>query len=238
MLKLVTQSKKTMKSCASCGTEFEGKFCPACGQRVVNLPLTFHSIAVGAWEMVDFNRGFFYTLYTGLIRPKVLVHGYLAGRTRTFNNPIRFMVVVTTLFGLLDYIRTSGTTEEIKVWQWLLVISILFSVLMLCNWLAFRKSWTVAEHAIAATYLATLLYFIVSFFTLLFLYLESYEMLDYNEYLVFGFAGPLTIIYLFYFNVTVYSSSILRKVLMTGLSLLVTPAAIWAFAQTVKYFRQ
>ncbi len=89
-------------TCLNCGKEFEGLFCPQCGQKASVKRLTFSSLA---GEVVHFfthlEHGFLYTTYCFLRRPGVSSLEYVAGKRNRYQKPVSYFLIWTGLYILL-----------------------------------------------------------------------------------------------------------------------------------------
>lgn len=84
--------------CASCGAERRGTYCPACGQRHRNAPLSLPMlIRQCVAESFDVERGFLATLVGLTRRPGALVRDFWRGATRRYMNPVRYFLVFLSL---------------------------------------------------------------------------------------------------------------------------------------------
>ncbi len=211
------------KTCPDCSASFQGNFCPNCGQKYLVTPFTFKFIASNAIQLLDFNKGFFLTLTHAILKPGELIHSYLKGKTRRYNNPIRFLLTLIALMAILDALRTSGGKEEITV---LIVMPAVFGLAILTtifNYFAFRNSWKLTEHVIVSLYFSSAIFIVLSFVTFLFLAAETYEILPYSDKLAAGVYIPLFSIFVFRFHFQVFSGGSLGRFLKSLFFQLIIP---------------
>lgn len=86
-------------SCATCGTEFQGNFCPRCGQSAsvgprMSLLKTFQ-LFIDVWGIG--NRSMFRTIRDLVLRPGYLINDYIAGHRSAYFPPFKLLFLLTTL---------------------------------------------------------------------------------------------------------------------------------------------
>ena len=142
-----------VQHCHNCDSEFEGNFCPVCGQRAGVGRVGWQSIKDNVallWGMDSRSLG--YTLLQLLGRPGYLVRDYISGHRQVSFPPVKmlvivclFVVVFETVFHLKnDVVGITFNVKEVddivtwinsqKSWATLFVQSIL----ILPTWLVFR----------------------------------------------------------------------------------------------------
>ena len=95
------QANQTMH-CKNCGTEFEGNFCPNCGQNAKVHKLTFTSLLEELTDNVfQINKGFFYTIIALFKTPGHTIRGYVEGQRKPLFKPIAFAFTMATLHFLV-----------------------------------------------------------------------------------------------------------------------------------------
>ena len=95
--------------CLNCGTERVGPFCQNCGQKYLDVPLTYWALGKTFVDRVlDLDQGVLYTFRRLVVDPGEVSLEYIKGRQRPYANPLAYMVIATAVFlGLF------GLTEEI-----------------------------------------------------------------------------------------------------------------------------
>ena len=85
--------------CNNCGTEFEGNFCPNCGQRPNSGRIIFKESTRDILEhYFDFDAPLFRTI-TGLItRPGALIKEYIFGKRKKYSHPIRYYIFLLAIY--------------------------------------------------------------------------------------------------------------------------------------------
>lgn len=88
-----------MKRCRNCDSAFAGRFCPACGQRDVDLERPFFELfAEAIREAVDLDGRAWRTVRTLFLRPGRLTVEFLAGRRRRYTSPLRLYLFISVAF--------------------------------------------------------------------------------------------------------------------------------------------
>lgn len=83
-------SKSTV--CKNCDFEYEGKFCPQCGQKAKTKRITMKQVFNDARQhFIHFDQGFLYTIKALLLRPGHAVREYLEGKRVKHIRPVKFM---------------------------------------------------------------------------------------------------------------------------------------------------
>ena len=89
--------------CSNCGTEFEGVYCPQCGQSAavkrITLGRALHNFLT---QVMGLQANLPRTLIDLLYRPGYLVADYLAGKRRHYANPFSTILLLATLFILAN----------------------------------------------------------------------------------------------------------------------------------------
>lgn len=91
--------------CATCGTNYQGNFCPRCGQSAKVEPRmsawkTF-LLVLDVWGLG--NRGMFRTLRDLILRPGYLICDYLQGKRSAYFPPFKLLFLLTTLSLLIGH---------------------------------------------------------------------------------------------------------------------------------------
>ncbi|MGM9695232.1 MAG: DUF3667 domain-containing protein [Alloprevotella sp.] len=114
--KRITQPDGT-QHCMNCGNDFQGAYCPRCGQSHTTRRITWHNF----WRTFVMNGiGLQGTLPRTLLelfyRPGFLIRDYLAGKRQHYINPFRCLLLLAAIFVLLSNTPLVGdlkaTTSE------------------------------------------------------------------------------------------------------------------------------
>ena len=213
--------------CRNCGMNFSGDYCPRCSQRVLKVPMTIRSLSENLLELIDFNRGFLHTTKILIKSPNVLISDYLTGRTRPYNNPIRYFLTIISLVILAEIIyrwtvsKTQGVSfnmSEIEDQVDLIFSPLSISVLLftpIYNFVSFRNKLTLIEH-FAISLFQVSMYYIVT----LFIVQVWYIVLGY-EAIIFLVGACLTTYLTLRFNLKVFTGPKSKIALKSILYLLI-----------------
>ncbi len=168
--------------CKNCSTGFEGLYCPQCSQRVVVVPHGYKSIADYVKGIFDFDRGFIHTLKILFVNPGRLVHHYLKGKTKPYNNPVRFLLATVTIMVLGEFLYRVGIPSLRQgVWvdgniddQLTLLFNRFTAVFLLLsllyNYAFLRSGYTIIEHIIISLYQSAMHLYIITICVWIFYY--------------------------------------------------------------------
>ena len=106
-----TQAKTT--HCLNCGTEFEGNFCPECGQNAETGRFTMRFIfenLIAAFTSKD--GGVWFTIKNLFIRPGLMIVEILNGKRRKYFSPFPMLFFALTVYILLASV--TGSRDEYR----------------------------------------------------------------------------------------------------------------------------
>lgn len=84
--------------CPNCETDRVGAFCHGCGQRDLGERLTLRRLwGEFASRVFNLDRGLLHTVVAALRQPGAVAADYVAGRRRTYTNPLSFFLLVATV---------------------------------------------------------------------------------------------------------------------------------------------
>ena len=90
--------------CENCGHEFQGHFCPNCGQEVAEFNRPFGFILYDfAGNFFAFDTRFFRTLKYLLFRPGFLTSEFFQGRRMSYSPPFRIFVFLSFIVFLSEH---------------------------------------------------------------------------------------------------------------------------------------
>lgn len=91
-----------MTSCKNCDTPLEGRYCPRCGQRDIELERPLPELLGEVLrETLDVDGRAARTLWTLIRHPGVLTSEYLEGRRKRFSPPFRLYLIISVVFFVL-----------------------------------------------------------------------------------------------------------------------------------------
>lgn len=84
--------------CTACNTPLQGPFCHHCGLRHQAGQLNMRQMGVDLrTRLIDWEQGFFRTLWHLLRQPKTMLDQVLSGRRKGYNHPVTFLLICATL---------------------------------------------------------------------------------------------------------------------------------------------
>lgn len=99
--------------CQNCDTEFQGHYCPRCGQSTKEFDQPFKVLIYDfTGTIFAFDTKFFKTLKTILFAPGKFSTEYMAGKRARYMKPLQFYVFVSFVFFLLLNILTNNLVEN------------------------------------------------------------------------------------------------------------------------------
>jgi hypothetical protein len=87
--------------CLNCGATLVGRFCSACGQRVVPAHPTVRELAGDAWNELSGYDGRIAATLRGLLRPGLLTRHYIDGQRASYLSPVRLYLIVSVVYFLI-----------------------------------------------------------------------------------------------------------------------------------------
>jgi hypothetical protein len=165
-----------MTTCKNCAKEFEGNYCPACGQKASTKRF---STKILFSELIDkllpLDRGVLYTAKHLLIRPGPMIREYLDGKRAKFTKPIQFLLIMVAIslifFSQEDFKQgmqrgiVDGSQSEAanlfgqKFSNWIadnltaLVVGIIPFMALFANWFYKKRGFNYAEHFVINCFL-------------------------------------------------------------------------------------
>ena len=99
-----------MAHCKNCRTQFDGGFCPNCGQKDIDLERPMSSLVGDVLkETIDLDGRASHTIRALFLRPGFLTNEFLAGRRRMYTPPLRlYLVLSVTFFVLVAWLAGQG----------------------------------------------------------------------------------------------------------------------------------
>lgn len=96
-------STTTQGTCLNCGADLHGRFCSACGQRVIPADPTLRELASDAWQELSGYDGRFARTFRMLLRhPGALTLEVLQGRRARYVSPVRVYLLASLVYFLIS----------------------------------------------------------------------------------------------------------------------------------------
>lgn len=113
---VVAPLSKSTHECAACGTEYQGNYCPRCGQSASISRFSFKKAALlflDVWGMG--NRSMFRSLRDLVLRPGYMIRDYLSGMQSAYFPPFKMFFILFTLSLIIEQgitFNTDATAPE------------------------------------------------------------------------------------------------------------------------------
>ena len=94
----IPQMAEVHHRCCTCGQEYQGNYCPCCGQSARIGRYSFKNallLFLDVWGMG--NRGMFRTLRDLILRPGYLIRDYISGMQMAYFPPFKLLFLLTAL---------------------------------------------------------------------------------------------------------------------------------------------
>ena len=167
--------------CKNCGEDFEGNFCNHCGQKKFASKVNFKIFSSWIIDAFDYHSGLINTFLHLQTKPGVLVHDFLAGKTKSYFNPVTYLLISFSLAIILAVTDTG----------WYVIFGLILFFTILYNSLIFRANkYNLFESIVISIFLVSqliLFWFVGSF-------VEKFQA-DYPlwaPYLIVTFCGYTT----------------------------------------------
>jgi hypothetical protein len=226
--------------CKNCNEYFTGSYCPNCSQKVIELPHTFKSVFRYIISLFDFDSGFFHTLITLYLRPDRLINDYLSGKTKPYNNPVKFFFNTIGIVFLTEiiyrYLSSIINEKQFSLSEVDDQLTLIFNpgtlggilIILVFNFLVSRSGKTLTEHIIISLYQMCSYVYLIIIVVQVWYILLGQEVLLYTIFMI-SFLG-LTI--RFHLKVFTYKSStkmILKSFLFVMLCVIAFMAIIMVY---------
>ena len=88
-----------MRTCNNCGTEYEGNFCPNCGQKPNSGRIVFKESARDMLvHFFDVDAPLFRTIKGMITNPGLLIREYIHGKRKSYSHPFRFFIFALAIY--------------------------------------------------------------------------------------------------------------------------------------------
>lgn len=95
----------TIHTCLNCGCDYEGYYCPNCGQDRRKDIIDWHQLVIGMLsEAINFDGSTIRTLYELIRRPGVALRRYIGGQRERYSNPMKFGLFAGVFFTFMSII--------------------------------------------------------------------------------------------------------------------------------------
>jgi len=109
----VSHAHETVVACKNCGHRYEGRFCPACGQRAathrIDWHYIWHEIPHSVWHV---DHGILFTLRELFTRPGYTIREFLEGKRVRHYRPLALVLILGTVLTFLQHSLSVSLIEE------------------------------------------------------------------------------------------------------------------------------
>lgn len=92
-----------MNNCKNCNTELNGNYCSNCGQPAKLKRIDAHYIKQEIEDVLNFDKGIFYTIKELLIKPGKNVREFFTENRSRLVKPIIFLIVTSLIYSLVNH---------------------------------------------------------------------------------------------------------------------------------------
>lgn len=199
--------------CANCGHDFEGNFCPLCGQSMGDGRITWKSLIssfINIWT--GNSRSMPYTVYQLMIRPGHFIGKYISGHRQISTPPLNLLFGIAVIYALTNYLLgvksepLTGTDDSLRVFitaiNWLkdnpawgaiaMTITLTFPTWFLFRFSPRHPQHTIPEGATIQIFMSSLMLICIllgNIFPILILLIPFYYYIAYRQLFGYNFWG-------------------------------------------------
>ncbi len=121
-----------MDHCKKCEEEITGNYCANCGHPKAPQKINRHYVMTEIGSVLNFEKGFFYTVKELVLRPGALVRKFIFEDRKGIVKPILFLIVCSVIFTLVKQaFAFDNTNVLLNVYDWkkTLVGKIVYAIL-------------------------------------------------------------------------------------------------------------
>ena len=132
--------ESTCHTCACCGNEYEGNYCPVCAQKAGQRRITWGALRESALDLWGLGtRSMPFSIWQLMLRPGYFIADYISGKRQVSFPPVKMLFFVTVITLLIENIF--GVTQaNIKI-DLDDEISIFNITIITINWLKENPAW-------------------------------------------------------------------------------------------------
>lgn len=104
-------------NCPTCNISIkdDSQFCRSCGAKIVRARLTFGSLFKNAFLSIsNLDLPFFNTSWWLIRKPEKVTMGYINGVRKIFNSPIKYILIIISLYGVFQYFYSNFLNEMME----------------------------------------------------------------------------------------------------------------------------
>jgi hypothetical protein len=194
-----TEVGDEVHSCVNCGHEYQGNFCPACGQKATAGRISWDTVRSGMMDVWGLgSRSLIMSLWNLIVRPGRFISDYINGKWQVSFPPVKMLVIVAVslyFLGRLLYPELwvdlfdeggegpANVFEEALFWvvshpEWAFLF--VLSSLIIPTWFVFRHAPRNTRHTLPQGFFI-IVFLSVQFYLWLFALSFIFKMFDVGE---------------------------------------------------------
>ena len=194
-----TEIGDDVHACVNCGHEYQGNFCPACGQKATAGRITWDTVRSGMMDVWGLgSRSLIMSLWNLIVRPGRFISDYINGKWQVSFPPVKMLVIVAVslyFLGRLIYPQfwvdlfdeggegPANVFEEALFWvvshpEWAFLF--VLSSLIIPTWFVFRHAPRNTRHTLPQGFFI-IVFLSVQFYLWLFALSFIFKMFDVGE---------------------------------------------------------
>ena len=132
--------ESTGHTCACCGYEYEGNYCPVCAQKAGQRRITWGALRESALDLWGLGtRSMPFSIWQLMLRPGYFIADYISGKRQVSFPPVKMLFFVTVITLLIENIfGVTQANTEIDLDE---EISIFNITIITINWLKENPAW-------------------------------------------------------------------------------------------------
>ncbi len=132
--------ESTGHTCACCGYEYEGNYCPVCAQKAGQRRITCGALRESALDLWGLGtRSMPFSIWQLILRPGYFIADYISGKRQVSFPPVKMLFFVTVIILLIENIF--GVTQANMKIDLDDEISIFNITIITINWLEENRAW-------------------------------------------------------------------------------------------------
>ena len=132
--------ESTGHTCACCGYEYEGNYCPVCAQKAGQRRITWGALRESALDLWGLGtRSMPFSIWQLMLRPGYFIADYISGKRQVSFPPVKMLFFVTVIILLIENIF--GVTQANMKIDLDDEISIFNITIITINWLKENPAW-------------------------------------------------------------------------------------------------
>ena len=139
-----TEITDEVHTCSNCGHEYQGNFCPACGQKATAGRITWGTVRSGVMDLWGLgSRSLLRSLWNLLARPGGFINDYINGKLQVSFQPVKMLIIVAIgLFFLGRLIYPEFWNDLFDENAGRIASSVANTIDAMLDWVAVHPEWS------------------------------------------------------------------------------------------------